>query len=398
MAMKSVLLLTNAYPDFHGSYRGEFIRKMAFFLDKEGYRCCVVTPKLYKGSRLHEREGSVEIYRYPFMARGKLLIEYQKIPYVKMGLYFLTGIALTAYVLFRRRCGLVHAHWAVPTGVIGAIVAGLTRKPLIVTIHGSDLRIAMDRKGLICRLFRWVCHRADHVHCVSKVQAKALEQIGIPAEKISVFPMGVDQSFVEHARNRNDLFPEGAPTVLSNRNLQPIYNVALLIRAIPIVVQEVPEAKFLIAGEGPEREGLEREAATLGVSDHVQFLGRVPPDEMPRLLREADVYVSTSLYDGTSVSLLEAMASGCFPVVSDIPSNREWIVDGENGLLFPVENAQVLAQKVLEGIQNRSLVIKGRGKNIRIIEEKALWPILAKGMKNIYETQLHLNSLKRKRG
>ncbi len=70
--MKSVLLLSNAYPDLDGSPRGNFIQKMAFLLDKEGYGTFVVTPRIYRGSRLYERQGGVEVYRFPFMARMSL--------------------------------------------------------------------------------------------------------------------------------------------------------------------------------------------------------------------------------------------------------------------------------------------------------------------------------------
>jgi len=69
--------------------------------------------------------------------------------------------------------------------------------------------------------------------------------------------------------------------------------------------------------------------------EFVQFLWRIPREKIPDLLNQADIYVSTSLYDATSVSLLEALASGAFPVVTDIPANREWISDGESGFLLP---------------------------------------------------------------
>jgi len=122
---------------------------------------------------------------------------------------------------------------------------------------------------------------------------------------------------------------------------------------------------------------------------HVRFLGRVHPNDMADLLGKVDIYVSTSLYDGTSVSLLEAMASGCFPVVSDIPSNREWIRDGENGFLFPPDNAELLAQRIIDVIRNRSLIEKSRKENLRLIEERALWSVCMGRAKEIYEDQLY---------
>jgi glycosyltransferase involved in cell wall biosynthesis len=162
-----------------------------------------------------------------------------------------------------------------------------------------------------------------------------------------------------------------------------------LIRAIPIILKEEPETKFLIAGDGPEKETLEREVKNLNINSSVRFLGRVPHEQMPNLLSQADIYVSTSLYDGTSVSLLEAMGSGAFPVVTDIPSNREWIVDGKNGFLVPIDEAGILASRILDAIRNRDLLEKSRSDNLLIVEKKAFWPTNIKRLEGIYSSLLY---------
>jgi glycosyltransferase involved in cell wall biosynthesis len=120
----------------------------------------------------------------------------------------------------------------------------------------------------------------------------------------------------------------------------------------------------------------------------VQFLGWVKHEEMPKLLSQANIYISTSLDDGTSVSLLEAMASGAFPIVTDIPSNREWISDGENGFLVPIDEERFLAEKILEAIRNHDLREGSRDKNFSLIKEKALWPVTIAKTKEIYKMVL----------
>ena len=380
----SILFLTNAYPDFDSSYRGHFIKKMAILLQKDGYQISVVTPKIYRGSPYFEEQRDIKVYRFPFCAGNKLLIEYDKIPYLKMVLYYLTGVALTGYVLLKNRCSLIHAHWAIPTGLIGALVGMALKKPLIVTIHGSDLRMALERPGLLKRLFISVCKNATYLNCVSEVQKRELERMGIPNEKISTIPMGIDEAFLETGKNRGSEFKKGHITILSNRNLLPMYNVSLLIRAIPIVLKEEPETKFLIAGDGTEKENLEREVKSLNINSSVKFLGRVTHEEMPNLLSQADIYVSTSLYDGTSVSLLEAMVAGAFPVVADIPSNREWIRDVENGFLFPAGEEGTLARRIVDAIQKKTLREKGRQENIQFIERTGLWQISIQKVREIY--------------
>lgn len=122
------------------------------------------------------------------------------------------------------------------------------------------------------------------------------------------------------------------------------------------------------------------------MSTSVQFLGRVPHEEMPDLLSQSDIYVSTSRYDGTSVSLLEALASGAFPVVTDIPSNREWIVDGCNGFLVSEEDEKLLARRIVQAIRNHGLWEEAYEINRRIVKERAYWKENIKRVTELYQS------------
>jgi len=384
-----ILFLTNTYPDFESSYRGIFIKKMATLLQKDGYQISVVTPKIYRESQYHENQNGIHIYRFPFFAGNKLLIEHEKVPFVRMILYYFSGLLITTYVILRRKCQLIHVHWVIPTGLIGFLVSLFLKRTFIVTIHGTDLRMALKKRGILKRIFISICRRASHIHCVSEVQKKEIESFGLENKKISVFPMGIEYPFIESGEKKKEDEENRSFVILSNRNLLPIYNVSLLIKAIPIILKEEPQIKFIIAGEGSERTQLEKEIYKLNLNSSVKFIGRVPHKDMPELLAQSHIYVSTSLYDGTSVSLLEGMASGCFPVVSDIPPNREWIRDGENGFLFPVNDESILAKKIISAIRNRTIREKSRKENFKIIREKALWPVNIQKIKAIYESQLN---------
>jgi glycosyltransferase involved in cell wall biosynthesis len=384
----SILFLTNAYPDFESSYRGVFIQKMAALIKDEGYEISVVTPKIYRKSLYHEKRDGIKVYRFPFFARDKLLIEYRNIPYVKMIMYYLTGFLWAFYAILRNRCDMIHIHWAIPTGLIGVLVGDLLKKPVIVTIHGSDFRMAKEGSKLLKNIFLYVCRRSKQIFCVSELQTKEIEKMGVKGEKISTLPMGIEESFLEAGRNRRERLGLQEYTILSNRNLLPIYNVSLLIRAIPIVLAEEPRTMFLIAGEGTEKGALEREVRNLNINSSVKFLGRVPHEEMPNLLAQVDIYVSTSLCDGTSVSLLEAMGSGAFPVVTDIPANKEWVINGENGFLVNQSEEKILARKIIDAMRNRDLLERSQAKNRVIVEDKALWKEHIRRVKSIYTSTL----------
>jgi glycosyltransferase involved in cell wall biosynthesis len=267
-------------------------------------------------------------------------------------------------------------------------VGTILKTPLIVTIHGSDFRIGTIKTSILKKIFLYVCKRAKHIICVSEVLKRGIEKLGIEGKKISVSSMGIDEPFLKSLMDRDVNHLGKQITILSNRQLQHIYNISLLIRAIPIVLKEEPDTKFIIAGIGSERENLEKQVRGLNISSSVRFLGWVTHEEMPKLLSQVDIYISTSLDDGTSISLLEAMASGAFPIVTNISSNREWIDDGENGFLVPTDEERFLAEKILEAIRNKDLLKASRDKNFRLIKEKALWSVTIGKTKEIYKMVL----------
>jgi len=384
----SILFLTNSYPDFDCSYRAIFVKKMAELLEREGYQVSIVTPRIYKNSRYSEEKDGRKVYRFPFFARNRLLIEYKKIPYLRMLLYYISGFCLTLYIAIKNQCSLIHVHWAIPTGLIAVLAGKLLNRPFIVTIHGSDFRMATEGSNLLRKIFLYVCEKSKQIICVSQVQQRGIEEMGVRREKVLTLPMGIDESFLAAGSRRREKLDGQFHTILSNRNLLPLYNVSLLVRAIPWVLREEPNARFFIAGDGPEREALEKEARTLNVDPFVAFLGRVPHEKMADLLAQTEIYVSTSLCDGTSVSLLEAMGSGAFPIVTDIPANREWITSGQNGFLYPVEEEKCLAGRIIDAIHDGALLEKSRMENLSIVKEEAFWPANIEKICKIYSQVL----------
>jgi glycosyltransferase involved in cell wall biosynthesis len=244
--------------------------------------------------------------------------------------------------------------------------------------------MAIARGSFLKRIFTYVCQKARRLICVSEGMRKDVESLGMDMTKTTVMPMGVDESFFKVGMRRNRSLDKRDCVILSNRNLQPIYNVSQLIGAIPRVLEEDPNVKFWIAGEGREKEDLQNKVDELGLSSSVQFLGRVPHEKMPELLGNTDIYVSTSTTDGASVSLLEAMASGAFPVVTDIPANREWITDGENGFLVPTGREAFLARKIVEAIGHPELRAKALERNRIIVEEKGAIRDHARQLSDLY--------------
>jgi glycosyltransferase involved in cell wall biosynthesis len=126
-----------------------------------------------------------------------------------------------------------------------------------------------------------------------------------------------------------------------------------------------------LAGSGPLEKELKNMVERYELRDHVRFLGRVDNQRLPDILCSADIFVSTSRSDGTNVSLLEAMACGAFPMVTRIEGNEQWIKDGENGCMVPLDDPEYLANKMGEVSQNFELRRKAARINRQIVESRA---------------------------
>jgi len=224
-------------------------------------------------------------------------------------------------------------------------------------------------------LIKYALKKADLVTCTSSLLKEAIVDLGITPDKVKVAFLGVDTRKFSPGQKDEALMQElgivDSPVVISTRLFKPIYDLETLIKAIPLVLQEIPETKFLFAGYGEQHIYLERLASDLKIAGSIRFVGEVPHDILPRYLTTSDVYVSTSLSDGTPQSLLEAMASGLAPVVSDIPPNRLWIRDGENGYLFPLGDHKSLADRITYLLKKSEVRRAFGSANREIAKEKA---------------------------
>jgi glycosyltransferase involved in cell wall biosynthesis len=161
------------------------------------------------------------------------------------------------------------------------------------------------------------------------------------------------------------------PIIISLRNLEPVYDIQSLIKAVPQVLAEFPSATFVVGGTGSEEERLKLLSRSLGVSERVRFIGAYRNDDLPDYLRLADVYVSTSLSDaGISASTAEAMACGIPVIVTDTGDNRGWVESGCNGLVIRVGSPMVLSRAITDLLKDKQLSDAFKLAGRRTIEER----------------------------
>jgi glycosyltransferase involved in cell wall biosynthesis len=281
---------------------------------------------------------------------------------------------------------IVHAHYVTKYGVIGALT-GL--HPFVVSAWGSDVLINPKESIILKKAVKFAFKKADLITCDAEHMIEELVSIGTNPKKITLSYFGTDiQKFNPEQKSEKlgeKLGVLNSPTIISIRNLTPIYNVESLIKAIPIVLKEVPEAKFVIAGRGSQEEKLEQLAKSLGVSDSIRFVGFIAQEELPEYLASADIYVSTSLSDaGLAASTAEAMACGLPVVITDFGDNSKWVEDGVNGFIVPLKAPKALAEKIIYLLENEDIRREFGMRNKKIIEERNNYYKVMEKMENIY--------------
>ena len=220
----------------------------------------------------------------------------------------------------------IHAHYLTSHGTLAWLATRLLGAPgrLVGSAWGSDILVTPDRSPML----RWLTTRVLRA-CVlttsdSQVMADRMRALG--AGDVMTFPFGLEA-----------LPPLPAPDakqnhlVFANRGLEPIYDPGRVLRLFAGLAAAWPDARLVVANSGSLAPALQQQAATLGLADRVRFIGRVDADTQAGWYAQARWYVSLPTSDSVSVSVLEALAHGCVPILSDLPANRELVRHGDNG-------------------------------------------------------------------
>jgi glycosyltransferase involved in cell wall biosynthesis len=226
-------------------------------------------------------------------------------------------------------------------GVRGTVVSkrSLDRYPSLLPRYAVKLGNALAARVMV---------NADAIG-----QFVAAEE-GCPRGKMVLIPNGVREEALRppgdrYAKRRELGLPPEAPVVGAVSRLAWKKGIRHLLEATPRILEAVPDARVVIAGDGPLRAELEAQAAALGVRDRVLFLGSRP--DTIEVIAAFDVFVLPSVVEGMSNALLEAMAVGRPAIATDVGGNPEVVVDGETGLIVPASDPHQLAasiQKLLE--------------------------------------------------
>lgn len=275
---------------------------------------------------------------------------------------------------------LIHAHFAYPDGYAAMLAKKALKKPLIISLRGCDIltepsiKYGIRLKKRLANYVRDAILSSDKIIVASRAEYDEAIKIGADVEKLALVPNGVNiDKFNPNidgqvVRKRYEI--EDKLIVLFVGTLDPVKGAKYLVESIPIVLSHVPNAIFLIVGNGPLRKYLEHLGKKLGVLQNLIFVGWVPPSQIPLFYVACNIFVLPSLSEGFGNATIEAMATGKPVVGTSVGGTLDIIKDGVNGYLVEPKNPIDLADKVITLLSDdeRRKIMGREGR--RIVEEK----------------------------
>jgi L-malate glycosyltransferase len=268
----------------------------------------------------------------------------------------------------------LHAHYLSSHGTLAWLARRLfgVRARLVASAWGSDVLVTPERSALVRWATRAVLRDARLATSDSQHMARRMQQC-LGAREVMVFPFGLEALPPAAGAKDDALF-------FANRGLEPVYRPERVLAQFAALAGD--GGQLVVANDGSLRGALQQQAAALGLADRIRFVGRLAAGEQAHWYGRARWYLSLPASDSVSVSVIEAMAHGCVPIVSDLPANRELVEDRETGLVVP--DGTLLPRDLVLGFLRQADAAAAR--NRRWVQEHALFaPAVARFVARLRE-------------
>jgi len=358
------MIVTHDFPPMQGGI-AQFLDRLADGLSEGGHQVLVLAEAPSQPCEI-DRRPAYNLLRYPRGGRIRALS---------------LALRIAAHCLTSRPRAILMGHVMSTRGLAVTLVSKVFQVPYAVLCHGADLGLARISKTDGCAV-RGVLRHADMVIANSAFTARVVRERASCGRPLEILNPGVDTDrFNPHcdtAQVTSRYGLSGRRAILSVGRLVPRKNHAAVLHALPSIIEKVPDAVYLIAGEGPEKERLRALAATLGVNDFVVFAGFVPDADLPALYCASECLVMPSLesageYEGFGIVFVEAGACGKPVIGSRSGGIADAVVDGETGLLLDPANAENVKEAVLHLLENADVARRIGAKARRRAVEKLSW-------------------------
>ena len=383
-----IAFITFQYPPFVQGGAGTYAYNITRELARLGHEVHVITPRVTGCDKESVEEG-VFVHRISFLNR----------PFLRaLSFWFSLRKDFSSLEQQVGKFDIVHDN-----GLSGfSLNSKAVSCPRVVTIHHlarttlkaikvSLLGRVRNPRGEIAfsPLIEPLCMKcADRIIAVSQFTKRDITSVfGIPESRVAVIHHGVnpeDYVFPEEARDelRNDLGINSQQMILFTGKLAPRKGVDILLRALPQVLKKV-EVKLVLAGSGDQRD-YQHLAQTLGISDKLHFLGRVPDDTLRLLYSSCDLFVLPSRLEGLGIVILEAMAAGKPIVATNVGGIPEIIESGQNGILVEAGEEGKLAGAIVKVLSDNSLSRTFGENSMKKVRERFSWEVAARKTERVY--------------
>lgn len=343
----NILVLNYEFPPIGGG-AGVVSYDISKRLVEAGHRVDVITMGFANLPAYEERDG-IQIYRVKCIRKKKAVCyPWEQFSYIISAIHFLRKH------MKKNRYDINHTHFIIPTGPISYWLKRKYGLEYVITAHGSDVAGYNQKRfkalhKILIGPWRVIVRNAKEVVSPSLYLQDLLNKSGRGLKKYPIIPNGIDLETYLPLR----VMPKNNHIIVMCR-LQEAKNVQTVIRAFEMFVAQegYGDWKLDILGDGPYKKNLEQLVKELGIEKKVYFHGWIPnrSDEQLKLLGNARIYVSASTFENCPMSVLEAIASGAYPLVSDIPAHRQILP--ERKCWFGVNDSSDLAKLFIESAKN----------------------------------------------
>ena len=230
--------------------------------------------------------------------------------------------------------------------------------------------------------------KADLIHAWGPAMATHMKNSHVDMTKVMVLAKGINLNYFEYLNNNDQLIIKAIVT----RSLLPEYKHDIILKAFAILNKKNIPFELTIVGDGILLKTLKLLAKELKIEEKVTFTGKINNRDLPKSLQQSNLYVSMPTTEGVSASLFEAMACGIFPIVTDLPGNRSWVKQKENGVLVESESIEKLAEGIIWAFQNPEVRQKAILENRKFVEENANYAINMKKIADKYHLLINQKS------
>jgi glycosyltransferase involved in cell wall biosynthesis len=412
-----ICMVTSSYPKYEGDVTAPFIESIASSVAAQGNEVHVLAPyhpevrrqPVEKGVHLHFFKYSpfrhLNIWGYAEALEADVRVKGAIYPLTPI--VFLSSFANLWRLTGRIKFDVMHGHWVIPNGPVSTIMARLRRLPLVLSLHGSDIFIAEQNK-LVSRIARWCFRAASAITAPSEDLRQRAIKLGAPPSRCHLVPYGVDPGQFTRIKQAGPLLreelglPPDAPVVFAVGRMVYKKGFEYLIRAVPAILREHPNAKIVLGGGGDLEPRLVSLVKQLGVEKSVIMPGWIARDRLPLYFSGCDLFVLPSVVDqqgnvdGLPNTLLEAMASARPVVATSVAGIPLAVKDGDNGLLVPEKQPGELSAAINLLLRAPELRVQYGEASRRRVEDELNWETTAATFAKLYASAA--NRKKRGRG